>query len=135
MRDYICDLVSSPTFLKRAPSADELSTLLTTISVYREKYHLQHSQCYWYARAALMKLFWGAKVPEDGNHDEGQIHGSKLSTYDDFHEVCRLYKKRREELSRNRGQFRCNNATCIGHPGLQTTLEQIRGFPPGFIGK
>lgn len=127
MRDHNCDLVSSLTFLNRAPSADELSTLLAVISEYREKYHLQHSQCYWYARTAfkaLIKLFEGSEDPRDGHRDGAKIHGSTLSLRDDVHAVCCLHKERREKLSRSRAQLRYNNATSIVHPGPQTTLEQ-----------
>lgn len=104
-----CALVSSLTFPKFAPSADELSTLLAVMSQYRETYHLFDSQCFWYAKTAfkaLVELFEGREDPGDGDHSGGKIHGSKLSLHGNVHEVCCLYKEEREALAKDPDRLR-----------------------------
>ncbi|KAI6043539.1 hypothetical protein EDC04DRAFT_3088058 [Pisolithus marmoratus] len=95
MNNRNCSLVSSLTFPERAPSADELSTLFAVISKYRETYHLLDFQCFWYAETAfkaLLELFEGSEDPGTGDHNGGKIHGSRLSSHDCVHEICRWFE-------------------------------------------
>ncbi|KAI6029060.1 hypothetical protein BKA83DRAFT_4213911 [Pisolithus microcarpus] len=105
MRDHNYDLVSSLTFLNRAPSADEpiysaciSSPAFPVLLVCKNRIQGPH------------KLFEGSEDPRDGHRDGGKIHGSTLSLRDG--RSCGLLF------------LRYNNATSIVHPGPQTTLEQ-----------
>ncbi|KAI5996726.1 hypothetical protein EDD15DRAFT_2364887 [Pisolithus albus] len=93
--------ISSLTFPERAPSADELSTLLGAISGHCKDYRLLTSQCYWYARTAfkaLSQLFKAHEHPVDGNNEINTIFGSKLPSGEDLDAVCRIYQNKREAL-------------------------------------
>ncbi|KAI6107558.1 hypothetical protein EDD17DRAFT_1756447 [Pisolithus thermaeus] len=128
MGNHNCRLVSSLTFPNHAPSADELSTLLATVSKYREKYHLLDSQCFWYAKTvfrALVELFGGSENPGDRHHDGGRIHGSKLpSLSGSVHEICRTYQEQRIALSKSPDRTRKVYADPIAQVDMQALREE-----------
>ncbi|KAI6100604.1 hypothetical protein F5141DRAFT_1139895 [Pisolithus sp. B1] len=130
MDNHNCRLVSSLTFPSRAPSADELSTLLAVVSSYREKYHLLESQCFWYARTAfkaLMELFEGKENPGDGSHKGGRIHSSKLpSSGTHVHEICRMYKQKREALPQSPDRVHADPTTRMELQALREEAESCR---------
>ncbi|KAI5999128.1 hypothetical protein EDD15DRAFT_2238874 [Pisolithus albus] len=101
MDNHNCHLVSSLTFPERAPSADELSTLLAVISKYRDTHHFSDAHFTWYTRTAfeaLVELFAGSEHLEDAKCDGGKICRSKWPLCGNVHEVCRAYKEKREAL-------------------------------------
>lgn len=101
MDNHNCHLVSSLAFPERKPSADELSTLLAVISKYRDIHHFLDPHCFWYMRTAfeaLAELFEGSEHPGDGERDGGKIRISKWPLCGNVHEVCCVYKEKREAL-------------------------------------
>lgn len=109
MDNHNCHLVSSLTFPERAPSADELSTLLAVISKYRDTHHFSDAHFTWYTRTAfeaLVELFEGSEHLEDGKRDGGKICGSNRPLCGNVHEVCCVYKEKREALLKSPERLR-----------------------------